>query len=223
MKRLFSVLLVCVSLVWFSTDVAAQEKQDKKSKKVEPYYKMHWSEDIPIINNKDANGKTTKINLVAGQFQDKVAQSPNPDSWAADPNNHIQIWTFNMESGAEFRIPGIDYKVTRSLYFYEGDSFTIGDTEINKNHLIELNPEQEVKIVNGSKQGYFLFLQGCPISEPIIQYGPFVANTKEDLQETMQEYQRTQFGGWPWASTEPVHDKQFGRFSRTPDGKKIHK
>ena len=50
-----------------------------------------------------------------------------------------------------------------------------------------------------------------------------MANTKEDLQETMQEYQRTQFGGWPWASTEPVHDKQFGRFSRTPDGKKIHK
>ncbi len=195
----------------------------KKSKKVVPYYKMLWSEDIPNLIEKDKDGKMTSINLVAGSIKDKVALSPTPDSWAADPNNHVQIWTFKMEPDATFYIPSIVADVTRSLYFYEGKSFKIGETSINKNHLIELDPKKEVEIVNGSQEGFFLFLQGRPINEPIIQYGPFVAITKEDLQETIQAYQRTQFGGWPWASSDPVHDKSIGRFSRLPDGKEVIK
>ncbi len=62
-----------------------------------------------------------------------------------------------------------------------------------------------------------------PINEPILQYGPFVANSNEELQETMQEYQRTQFGGWPWASSDPVHDKAKGRFSKLPGVKEVVK
>jgi len=57
----------------------------------------------------------------------------------------------------------------------------------------------------------------------MVQYGPFVANTKEDLQETMQEYQRTQFGGWPWSSSDPVHGKVKGRFSKIADGIEVVK
>lgn len=195
----------------------------KKSKKVEPYYKMLWSEDIPEIIEKDTKGRKTYINLIAGKFKDKIALSPTPDSWAADPNNNVQIWIFIMEANAEFNFPSIEMEATRSLYFYNGDSFTIGETEIKNNHLIELDPKKEVQITNGSKKGYFLFLQGRPIKEPILQYGPFVANSKEELQETMQEYQRTQFGGWPWASSEPVHDNSKGRFSKLPDGQELTK
>jgi redox-sensitive bicupin YhaK (pirin superfamily) len=195
----------------------------KKSKKVDPYYKMLWNEDIPNIIEKDKKGKITSINLIAGYFNGKAALSPTPDSWAADPNNHVQIWTFNMEANAEFRIPIIEQDVTRSIYFYQGDSFTIGETEIKENHLVELDAKKETLIKNSSKEGYFLFLQGRPINEPLLQYGPFVTNTKEDLQETMQEYQRSQFGGWRWASSDPVHGKLTGRFSKTPDGKEVIK
>ena len=184
---------------------------------------MLWNEDIPKLIEKGKDGKVTSINLVAGSFNEKLALPPTPDSWAAAPNNHVQIWTFEMEANGEFRIPRITQDVTRSLYFYEGSSITIAEKEILKNHLIELNPAEEVHIINGSKKGYFLFLQGRPINEPSIQYGPFVANTKEELQETMQEYQRTQFGGWPWASSDPVHDKFIGRFSKLPNGKEVTK
>jgi redox-sensitive bicupin YhaK (pirin superfamily) len=195
----------------------------KKSKKVAPYYKMLWSEDIPQIIEKDKDDKVTRINLVAGTFRNKVALASTPDSWAADPNNHVQIWTFKMEANATFNIPLLDEDVTRSLYFYEGDSFTIEETTIKENHFVELDPKMEIQIKNGSKEGYFLFLQGRPINEPIIQYGPFVANSKGELQETMQEYQRTQFGGWPWASSDPVHDRSKGRFSKTTDGNEVIK
>jgi redox-sensitive bicupin YhaK (pirin superfamily) len=195
----------------------------KKSKKADPHYKMLWNEEIPIISIKDTDGKVTSINLVAGSYKDKVALPPTPDSWAANPENHVQIWTFKMEANATFSIPKIENEVTRSLYFYQGDSFSIGETEIKENYLIELDPEKEIQIINGSKDGYFLFLQGRPINEPLLQYGPFVANTKEELQETMQNYQRTQFGGWPWSSSDPVHDKSKGRFSKLPDGKEVIK
>lgn len=195
----------------------------KKSKKADPHYKMIWSEDIPNITVKDNDGKATNINLVAGYFNDQVALSPTPDSWAADSDNHVQIWTFKMEANAEFSIPATEKELKRSLYFYEGDSFNIGETEIDENHLIELDPEKEVNLVNGSEKGFFLFLQGRPINEPLKQYGPFVANTKEDLQETIQTYQRTQFGGWPWSSTSPVHGKEKGRFSKLPNGEEVIK
>jgi len=195
----------------------------KKSKKVDPYYKMLWKEDIPNIIEKDKDDKITSINLVAGYYKNKVALPPTPDSWAANSNNHVQIWTFKMEANATFYIPSIEADVTRSLYFYQGDKFTIRESEIKENHLIVLDPRKEVEIVNGSKEGFFLFLQGRPLNEPIIQYGPFVANTKEDLQETIQEYQQTEFGKWPWASSDLVHGKSKGRFSKLSDGKEVIK
>jgi hypothetical protein len=33
------------------------------------------------------------------------------------------------------------------------------------------------------------------------------------------DYRRTQFGGWPWPSDEPVHPREEGRFAKRPDGK----
>ncbi len=190
----------------------------RRSKKVEPHYKMLWSEDIPKINVKDKQGKETSINLVAGSYRDLQALPPAPDSWAADPENQVQIWTLKMDADATFSIPSSENEVTRSLYFYQGASFRIADAEIKENHLIELDPKKEVRIINGSQEAYFLFLQGRPINEPLIQYGPFVANTREDLQETMNEYQRTQFGGWPWPRPDQVHDKARGRFALYADG-----
>jgi quercetin 2,3-dioxygenase len=70
-----------------------------------------------------------------------------------------------------------------------------------------------------SPQGELLLLQGRPIGEPVAQYGPFVMNTPIELRQAFQDYQRTQFGGWPWPSNGPVHPREEGRFARHPDGR----
>jgi len=194
-----------------------------KNKKAAPHYKMLWSEDIPIIEERDKNGRLTKLKLVAGSFNGTESLDPTPDSWAADPENHVQIWTFKMDANASFTIPSIDEDLTRSLYFYNGITIEIGGEEIHQNHLIELDPGKKVTITNGSGEAYFLFLQGRPIKEELIQYGPFVANSRSELNETMEEYRRTEFGGWPWPGTGPVHGSLKGRFSKMPDGKKVLK
>lgn len=195
----------------------------KESKKVDPHYKMLWKEDIPKIKIQDKHGKATYLNLIAGKYNNQLALSPTPDSWAADPKNHVQIWTFKMDPNATFKIPSISEDVTRSLYFYDGETIKISDAEIMKNHFVELNSENDIEIINGPIKGCFLFLQGRPINEPTLQYGPFVANSRKELQETMQNYQQTEFGGWPWSTSEPLHDKNIRRFSRTRAGIEIIK
>lgn len=194
-----------------------------KSKQVKPYYKMLWREDIPVIISKDKQGKETRLNLIAGAYGSHIALSPTPDSWAANPDNYVQIWTFKMDANASFVIPALDMKVNRSLYFYDGDSFSLASQHIKKNHSLDLDSRIEIQIKNGSEQGYFLFLQGRPINEPVVQYGPFVANSRSELQDTMSLYQKTQFGAWPWPSNEHVLNKNLGRFSKLPNGKQVLK
>jgi len=64
-----------------------------------------------------------------------------------------------------------------------------------------------------------LVLQGKPINEPVVQHGPFVMNSRSEIQEAFDEYQKTQFGGWPWSRYDQVHDRSKGRFARYADGR----
>ena len=192
----------------------------KKSKKVDPYYKMLWSEDIPKIISRDENGNHIEIDLIAGYLNGQKALTPNPDSWAADPENKVQIWTIKLDPNAQFSIEGLGENVTRTLYFYEGKTIEIEGTEVTIERLIHLDSKEAVHIKNAEESAYLFFLQGKPINEPLVQYGPFVANTQQEINETMQEYRKTQFGGWPYASNEPVHDKNSGRFANFSNGKK---
>jgi redox-sensitive bicupin YhaK (pirin superfamily) len=195
----------------------------KKSKKSEPHYKMLWSEELPVIKVNDKAGKPTEIKLVAGGYGEHKALAPTPDSWAADPNNDVIIWTLKLDANASFSLPTSNVNVNRTLFFYKGDSFKINNKVIESNQLIELDASKETIIANGDSEGYFLLLQGKPINEPVVQHGPFIANDKAGMQEIFRDFQETQFGGWPWPSMEHVHEKSKGRFAIFPDGNEVTK
>jgi hypothetical protein len=76
------------------------------------------------------------------------------------------------------------------------------------------------ELVNDTDQPTeLLLLQGRPIGAPVIQMGPFVMNTADEIQTAIGDYRRTQFGGWPWQSPSPVHPRTQGRFARHVDGR----
>jgi hypothetical protein len=74
-----------------------------------------------------------------------------------------------------------------------------------------------IEAVNGPVE--ILLLQGRPISEPVAQYGPFVMNDKAGIEQAFADYRSTGFGGWPWPTDDPVHDRDAGRFAAHPDGR----
>ena len=190
----------------------------KKKKFAPPHFAMLWSESIPIHVEKDQFGKSTAITIIAGVLGDVCAPSPAPDSWAADRANDLAIWTIKMDPGAVWRMKASANPVNRTLYFFKGSSITVDGEKILPKHAVLLKPDQEVNLENGLEEGHCLFLQGMPIGEPVTHYGPFVMNTQAEIQQVMNEYQRTAFGGWPWPSHDHVHPRSRGRFARYADG-----
>jgi quercetin 2,3-dioxygenase len=191
----------------------------KAKKFATPYFKMLWGDTIPRITVVDDQGKRTEVHVIAGSFGGALAPSPAPDSWAADPANEVGIWSFNMEPGATCTLPAAGDEAHRMLYFFEGDVVKIVGNEVKPMHAVEMYANQEVVIANGNLPGRFLLLQGCPISEPVAQYGPFVMNTQQEIHQAIADYRATQFGGWPWPQDDMVHPREKGRFAIYADGK----
>ncbi|WP_430967075.1 pirin family protein [Spongiimicrobium sp. 2-473A-2-J] len=185
----------------------------KENKFVDPHFAMLWSEDIPVVKS-----ATALVKVIAGKYEGVAAPAPAPNSWAADPKNEVAIWNIHVDAGASFTLPPSESEVNRTLYFYEGEGINIDGKKVGPNNGIALHSQEAVTLVNGTSSAHFLLLQGKPINEPVAKYGPFVMNTDMEIQQAMQEYQLTQFGGWPWPYNDNVHPREKGRFAKYPDG-----
>ncbi len=189
------------------------------NKGVDPYFKMLWRDEIPTHMETDEAGKSVEVTVIAGQLAEAKAPSPPPHSWAADPANCLAIWTLKMDSDACWILPPTEAGVNRTLYFFEGQSLQVAGSDVSPYHAVQLHADQEVRLHNGPAEGNLLMLQGRPIGEPVVQHGPFVMNTQAEIQQAFMDYQSTQFGGWPWPSSDPVHGRHKGRFARHANGK----
>jgi redox-sensitive bicupin YhaK (pirin superfamily) len=190
----------------------------KRSKMVQPHFKMLWSESVPKFSVASATGKAN-IEVLVGQLDTHKAAATPPNSWAADTNNHVAIYNIHLEPGATFELPATAAGVNRSIYYYEGNGLQIGAQTIAHYHAADVDAAQVCTFKNGSESSKVLVLQGRPINEPVVQHGPFVMNTKEEIYQAFQDYQTTQFGGWPWPRYDQVHDAKLGRFAKHADGR----
>lgn len=190
----------------------------KVGKLVDPYFQMMWSENIPLITEKDDHGHETTVKIVAGSYSDSKAISPPPDSWAALGDHDVAIWLITLETDAKWTLPKANAETNRNLYFFEGKSLSIGGEEVPPYKGMVLEPTHDIEIQNGKEPSRLLLLQGKPINEPVVQHGPFVMNNEMEIRQTMVDYQKDQFGGWPWPTSENVHPKNQGRFAKYVDG-----
>lgn len=190
----------------------------KSRKFAEPFFKMLWSEDIPVYKQIDQNNKLIKIDIIAGELYGVRALTPAPDSWAAFPENDVAIWTIKMEMGTKWTMPAAGIDANRSLYFHRGSSIMIDSEIINAGSCIKVEPDVNIEIESFETDNFILLLQGNPINEPVSQYGPFVMNTNEEIRQAFYDYQKTEFGGWPWPKRDQTHGSEFKRFARHKDG-----
>jgi redox-sensitive bicupin YhaK (pirin superfamily) len=187
------------------------------NKMAEPHFKMLWQDTIPTAKFVDAAGKHIEVLIVAGDLADFHAPSPPPDSWAATPGADLAIWSIRLDPGATWTLPPAQPGTNRTLYFFAGSGLEIAGTPIPERTGANVRPDVALELVAGANENRLLLLQARPIGEPVVQHGPFVANTAAEVQQAFDDFRSTGFGGWPWPSDGPVHAREAGRFARFPD------
>jgi redox-sensitive bicupin YhaK (pirin superfamily) len=178
-----------------------------------PHFAMFWADTVPTVS--PAPG--VSVTLVAGALDGVTPPAPPPHSYASKAGSDVAIWTIRLAAGASWTAPPAAAGSNRFLYFFSGRSLHVGGTPVPEPALVVVDPDSPVKLEAADAPVELLLLQGKPIAEPVAQYGPFVMNTRAELQQAFADYQRTQFGGWSWGAADPVNGRE-GRFARRPDG-----
>jgi redox-sensitive bicupin YhaK (pirin superfamily) len=189
-------------------------------KLVDPHFTMLWGDTIPEHAFRDENGRATRVVTVAGPLNLAPVPSPPPSSWAARADSHVAIWTIVMAPGARWLLPAPARGTRRTLYFFRGKSVSVGGHEQTRHAGLVVHADAAVHLHAGPDETELLLLQGRPIGEPIAHYGPFVMNSRDELQQAFADYRATGFGGWPWPSDAPVHPREQGRFAVHADGRR---
>lgn len=187
-----------------------------EDKKVDAHFAMLWGPDTPVVTRTDAAGRSSSIRVVAGALDGHTPPPPPPSSWAARPDSEVAIWVIDMEPGAELTLPATGPGVTRTLYVYDG-AVTLDGTRLSDT-LAVLSPLSELDLTAGARTTRMLLLQARPIGAPVVQHGPFVATTRDELVAAYTDYQAGRFGRWELADNAPVHPAGQSRFARYPDG-----
>mmetsp|Transcript_28266 Transcript_28266/g.69732 ORF Transcript_28266/g.69732 Transcript_28266/m.69732 type:complete len:250 (-) Transcript_28266:11-760(-) len=198
------------------------------NKMVDPHFKMLWGEQIPTqVVSGGATGAHTKVAVIAGRGflpaeLEATMPLPPPKSYAFEvEQTDVAIVTLLMSEGAKYTLPPArrGALTKRKLFFYKGAEVTVGGRKLHSHSDIELNADSYVELVAGAGGVELLMLQGVPIAEPVVQHGPFVMTSRDEIMQAFKDYQKDEFGAWPHASISPVHPREKKRFAKHGDGK----
>lgn len=145
----------------------------------QPRYQEINANAIPIIE-KDG----VKIRLVAGEIDG--IRGPVTEISASPLYMDV-----NLSAGSRFSLP-IPNGHTTLAYVFEGTG-EFGGEVVESVSMAVFNDDGdqiEVKTESGVR---FMLMAGAPFKEPIVPYGPFVMNTREEIEETIRELRNGTF------------------------------
>lgn len=138
-------------------------------------------QDIPTANIPELNSeKGSLIRVLAGNFK---GQEGAVSTQAVKP----QFFDFHLVDNESLEVP------TQSthngfLYVYEGEVDVAGQV-LTKGQLGVLAFTDKL-ILNTKSAAKVILVSGEPINEPVVQYGPFVMNTQEEINQALRDFQQ---------------------------------
>ena len=103
------------------------------------------------------------------------------------PRTRPLLWDLQLDSASDVSI-AVPATFTVMAYVFEGQ-VEIAGTPVNVRHLARLDDGDEIALVNRtSDNSRLLIIAGEPLNEPIVQYGPFVMNRPEEIEQAIQDY-----------------------------------
>ena len=141
-------------------------------------YRDIAAKEIPVVS--PSNGVSVKV--IAGKFQDTFG----PIHGTSTDPYYLDV-VLPPKASVEVRLPKGH---NAFLYQYEGSSFIGPKKEALANRTAALLSDGDaVRIEAGDEGARVLALAGKPIREPVVQYGPFVMNTREEIDQAISDYQ----------------------------------
>ena len=150
-----------------------------KEKMKAPEYRDIAAAEIPVA--KVAGGE---VKVIAGSFGG--TQGP-VHGGSTDP----QYWDVHLEPHAAFDAV-LPAGHNAFLYAYEGEA-TVEGKDLPHRAAGLLSDGEKVRFMAGAKGARVLLLAGKPLGEPVVQYGPFVMNTREEIEQAIADYQSGAF------------------------------
>ena len=189
------------------------------NKRVAPNFEMYWKGDIPKISGDSKTNRNSDVELVTGDFMGIESPIAPPNSWANDKKNDVAVWIIRLDSDGEFNIPNTKSGANRNLYVIKNSKIKIDGENIIGGSILEIDASKSTMIKNLGDKTKILMLQGVPINEPVVKYGPFVMNSRSEIEQAFHDYNKTEFGGWKWGNSEPVHEAGKEKFAKLINGK----
>ncbi|KAK4356777.1 hypothetical protein RND71_022387 [Anisodus tanguticus] len=148
-----------------------------KDKMIEPRYQELLHENIPKVE-KDG----VSVTILAGE-----SMGVKSHVFTRTPTMYLD---FTLKPGSEHHQP-IPESWNSFIYIVEGEgAFGSSDSTTPAHHCLVLGPGEGLSVWNkSSKPLKFVLIGGQPINEPVVQYGPFVMNTKTEIMQAYQDYQ----------------------------------
>ncbi|MCP4077402.1 MAG: pirin family protein [Gammaproteobacteria bacterium] len=153
-----------------------------------PEYQEYKSGAFSVAETSDY-----KVKVLIGKFSD--VNSP-----IVDDITHVSY--FDVQANAGKHLPHqLPAGNNSFLYIFEGSGKFKGN-DVPLNTLIVLGAKDKVSdLIAGEQGARFLLISGKPINESVVQYGPFVMNSREEIDQAMRDYQSNNF----------VHDRAWVR------------
>ena len=142
-------------------------------------------QDVRASRIASSSGNGTIVRVIAGESQGVKG--------AADTLTPVRLLDVAIEANAAFEI-GVPDEHACFVYVYEGDARVAGRdgglVDVASGFLAVLAGDGAVRLEAGTSGAKVLFADGKPIREPIARYGPFVMNTREEVQKAFEDYSR---------------------------------
>lgn len=144
----------------------------------DPAYQEFPANKIPEVETAGI-----KVRVLAGEYQGQTGV-------IKDPNTQVCYLDVRLEAQASFQL-SVPKEHQGFIYVFEGNA-TSQSQVLPLHSLAVLGQGDAVDVTAGESGVRFILVMGKPLGEPIVQYGPFVMTTREEIGQAMADYQNNQ-------------------------------
>lgn len=148
----------------------------------EPWYRDFAGDEIPEYVTADG----VRVRVIAGASGGVTGAVTRKDTEPLYLDVHLP-------EGAIFQST-VPLTHNAFLYVYRGE-VAVGETLVSSRRMGILSNDADSVMLHATTEARLILIAGQPLKEPIVQYGPFVMNTQDEIHQALDDYRNGRFVG----------------------------